>query len=343
MLYYKDLEEILFSKHHLVSEEPDEFVVISGYIGPSPVKRLAELPMKTTVIGGMYPYGIDARLWNSLEESKKNNKNLAILFSKEEIHSKIYIWKKNGKILTALIGSANFSSNGLRNDYRESLAEATRDTYAPLEEYYNYIVGSSSEIPVLNKKQVVVNFPEIRPTLINPEMEVKYTVNLPLYSTSKSGVEYVAKASGLNWGFSNGHISKGDAYIPLPKDIVLNNPTLIKPLDSNFKTPEGTRKRNSDPIELIWDDGFVMPASFEGVQLISGHRYPKQLTSYSKKRPYIDGKAISRKSIIGRYLRKRLGVEVDDLITTEVLEKYGRKTVTLSLIEEGVYYVDFSV
>lgn len=72
MLYYEGLEEVIFSKHELLSEEPDELVVISGFLGPAPVERLNELSdMKITVIGGMYPSGLDARLWSSLEKISK--------------------------------------------------------------------------------------------------------------------------------------------------------------------------------------------------------------------------------------------------------------------------------
>lgn len=344
MLFYRNLEEILFNRHEIVSEQPDELVIISGYIGPSPVERLAELPMKTTVIAGMYPFGIDARLWHSLNNSKSENENLTILFSKEEIHSKIYIWKKNGRILNALIGSANFSSNGLRTDYRESLAEATRDTYAPLQEYYEYIIDGSFEEPQINSAQKIINFSTPQPFLENAE--VKYTYNIPLFSESIQKGQFVPEASGLNWGLSrlNGaHTAEGDAYIRLPKKILEDNQGLIKPFDPTFITPHGRRQRNSDPIELIWDDGFVMPASLEGLQEYGGLNYPKQLASYSSRTPYLDGQRISKKSILGRYLRNRLGVGVDELITMETLENYGRTTITLSLIEEGIYSADFSV
>ena len=162
-----------------------------------------------------------------------------------------------------------------------------------------------------------------------------------------SGVKSIAGSSGLNWGrarlTSNAHVAEGDAYIRLPKEILRDSEELIKPFDEDYLTPEGKRKRQSDPIELIWDDGTVMAASLEGTQSFEGKTYPKQLASYSSKKPIKDGKRISKKSILGRYLRERLKVGVDDEITMDILEKSGRDTITLSLIEEGVYYADFSV
>lgn len=66
ILYYKDLEEIIFAHHEILSEEPDELIIISGYLGPSPIIRLSELNFNVTVIGGMYAGGINTKLWESL-------------------------------------------------------------------------------------------------------------------------------------------------------------------------------------------------------------------------------------------------------------------------------------
>lgn len=52
MLYYTGLEEIIFNKQDLLSEEPDELIVISGFIGPSPIERASKMKnIKVTVIG----------------------------------------------------------------------------------------------------------------------------------------------------------------------------------------------------------------------------------------------------------------------------------------------------
>lgn len=342
MLYYEGIEEILFNKHQFGSEVPDELIIISGYLGPAPVERLSELPMKTTVIGGMYSSGIHAQLWKSIEKSKEDNADLTVYFSKREIHSKIYIWKKEGKILSALVGSANFSSKGLRTDYRETLADATRDTHATLDKYYRYILDNSVEEPEIDTKQRIIDFTIEADERAATLADKKYSYDIPLYSTT-GGKKTVPPASGLNWGLGEGHVAPGDAYIRLPKTILEDNHDLISPYDEDYTTPDGKRARKSDPIELIWDDGTVMEASLEGVQIYNGQEYPKQLASYSTKTPYLDGERISKKSILGRYLRNRLGVDVDVQITLETLQVYGRDTVTLSLIEDGVYSADFSV
>ena len=338
MLYYKDLEEIIFAHHEILSEEPDELIIISGYLGPSPVTRLRELEFNVTVIGGMYTGGINTKSWESLCKIKNENPKLNIMFASEEIHTKAYVWKKNNRVLSALIGSANFSSNGLRSDYREILADASRDTFNALLDYYQFIKENSITQPSV-KEDIEKEDITFDSTNKIKKTNLKYSCSLPLYSLRNNQVH---EKGGLNWGFSSGHVAEGDGYIALPKSIIKDNPNLFKPYDQNYQS-DSARKRNSDPVEIIWDDGYVMPASFEGVNTIDGMTYPKQITSYSAKIPRLDGKRISKKSILGRYLRKRLGVSVNHLITMEDLNNYGRTDITLSLIEEGVYYADFSV
>ena len=339
MLYYKDLEEIIFAHHELLSEDPDELIIISGYLGPSPINRLNELNFDVTVIGGMYTGGINSKLWETLKKINDENPRLKIMFASEEIHAKAYLWKKNNRVLSALIGSANFSSNGLRSDYREILADASRDTFNALIDYYNYIESNSIQNPNL-KENTTREEIEIEPTEeVSEKYDLKYSCDLPLYSLRQHKVQ---EKSGLNWGLAGGNVADGDAYIALTKQIIKDNPNLFKPYDENYQ-PTSAKKRNSDPIELIWDDGVIMPASFEGSHEINGLNYPKQLASYSAKPPKLNGNPISAKSILGRYLRKRLGVPIDYLITMDDLNKYGRNNITLSLIEEGVYYADFSV
>lgn len=336
MLFYENLEDIIFSRHENLSDIPDELIIISGYLGPAPMERLNELNFKVTVIGGMYPTGMKKRLWNSLEKIKKENKDLKLFFSKTEIHSKIYMWRKNEKILGALIGSANFSSNGLRTDYRESLAEVTNDSFNPLINYFKLIKENSTETPYLAQCDDTISLEGYQ----SPDFdELKYSCELPLYSLRS---KQVSEKSGLNWGLADGHVAEGDAYITLTKEIIKNNPHLFHPYDDEYISPT-RRSRNSDPIEIIWDDGFVMAASFEGTQEIDEKRYPKQIASYSAELPVLNGEKISKKSILGRYLRKRLNVSINHKITLKDLKKYGRTSITFSLIEPGIYYADFSI
>lgn len=343
MFYYQDLETILFTFHEVLPEEPDELIILSGYLGPKPVEKLKELPFKVTVIGGMYSRGINIKLYHALENTEKNYSNVSVVFSSEEIHSKIYIWRKSNKILSALIGSANFSSKGLRTEMRETLAQANRGTFIMMNNYVNSIYSTSVKEPrIIEKTKSLLD-------IDNGTQDNEYkiskepTCELPLYNMHK-GKKIVSGKSGLNWGLSSGHTAIGDAYIRLPNKIVQSNPLIFKAYDPQFEYTLSKKRRQSEPIELIWDDGVTMEASFEGVQKDKdGNKYPKQLTSYSLKIPKLsDGERISAKSILGRYLRERLEVSLTEQIQYSDLARYGRDTVTISRIEEGIYYCDFS-
>lgn len=340
MLYYKNLEEVIFKRHNDL-DSPDELIIISGYLGPSPIRKLIDLPFQCKVIGGMYPQGLNIKLFESLEENCKTNKKLQLFFSTIEVHSKIYIWKKDGEIIHALIGSANFSNNGLYNDFRESLAVTPKSAFSELAKYISFIEHQMTAKPILNTQPRSIaknqdfkkNFP----------YSIQYKYDFPLFYINKQKEKDVYGKSGLNWGFSKGNVSLGDAYIPIPTNLLDQNQVLIPPIPMVPIIP-GRKKKNFDPIEIIWDDGTIMEGSLEGSRSINSVLYPKQISSYSSEVPFAEnGDTISVKSILGRYLRKRLKVELAHKIKYKDLKEYGRDTVTLSLIQPGVYYADFSV
>lgn len=342
MIYYTNLEDKIFSNSQYLSDKPDEIIVISGFIGPIPVERLKELNLKTTVVGGMYSMGLDNRLWNALNSIKENNSNLKLYFSNMEIHSKLYIWKKGGKTVAAYIGSANFSKNGLNKDYRESLADLTSEDFDELDKYIEYIMSQVTDNPIIIEDQRIIQDRTPNTPQVFQQPDTVLSAELTLLGSQGE----VPPFSGLNWGLSrhNGsHTSIGDAYVPIHKDVIRQNPGLVKAFNPNYHLESGTRKRNSDPIELIWDDGVVMEALLEGEQELEGSVYPKQIASFSSKKVSIEGKPISNKSILGRYLRNRLKVGIDDVITKDLLDSYGRSTITLSLLSDGIYFADFSV
>jgi hypothetical protein len=102
-----------------------------------------------------------------------------------------------------------------------------------------------------------------------------------------------------------------------------------------------------------WDDGTEMQMLLEGNQTVDGVIYPKQISTYKNK------------AEVGIYLRKRIGEKIgldltipeelsktefranadlykDKLITREMLDKYGRTSITIKLIGDSTYYFDFS-
>lgn len=105
-------------------------------------------------------------------------------------------------------------------------------------------------------------------------------------------------------------------------------PKQAKPISS---VRSGKMQRHNDSIEIIWDDGTVMEGLLEGSQDIGGITYPKQISSSPEK------------SIIGAYIRQRIGVPSSSKISKIDLQRYGRTNISISLQSEGVYLFDFSI
>lgn len=321
MLYHQNLEELIFQRHEIL--DTDELIVLSGYLGPSPIKRLEEIPINSRVIYGMYgSEGIQTNLHKSLVEIQKTVDSLNIFYSKIPVHSKCYAWRKSGKVIHALIGSANFSTNGLTTPYREILAETTRDTFNPLNEYIAHILNNSiSCLEVGNQgvQDVIRQGVECRMSLL---MDERKTHN----------------ASGLNWGYkANGLPAEkrgiNDACIPINISHIRQYPELFPPklTERELIDVRGRKQRSNEAIELIWDDGITMEGLLEGTNNVDGVKYPKQISSFPSK------------SQMGEYLRIRLGVPLGQPVRKHHLDQYGRTDITVSLIADGVYKCDFSV
>ena len=92
----------------------------------------------------------------------------------------------------------------------------------------------------------------------------------------------------------------------------------------------GRPHRHNDSVEVIWDDGTTMECLFEGNQEDNGIVYPKQIASAPSK------------SLLGEYLRFRIGVPSGARVTRRDLNRYGRDYISVSLQAEGIYYFDFS-
>lgn len=146
-------------------------------------------------------------------------------------------------------------------------------------------------------------------------VEVTMMPELLLYSRRENEVQ---RQSGLNWGFSDGHVNVADAYIALPKFFFRNNP--------------GFFPSHGSVINVIWDDGVRMTCLLEGTQQIEGEIYPKQISTYNDK------------SILGTYLRNRIGVLNTHRITRSDLQTYGRENVRVTFDgENNTYHFDFSI
>lgn len=327
-MFSTDLENIVFNRH--ITCDAEELLIITGYIGPDPFSKLKNLPLDCQVIYGMYGAdSIGEKLHYSLSKINSSMTNADLFYSQSAVHAKCYLWKKNGKIIDALIGSANFSRNGLATPDREVLVEADPSIFGQLEIYFNKILKNSISC---NSEFVKVKAKSKLSIVTGLITECKLS-----FLSKKLGGQ-VPVGSGLNWGANSiqvggtSHTCIGDAEIRITKEAIKNFPDLFPPkLGTPSKRAGGKLQRQNDEIELIWDDGVIMKGLLEQNICEGDLIYPKAICSSDSK------------AELGLYLRNRIGVSPRHIITKADLDRYGRSDVTVSLQAEGVYYMDFSV
>ena len=134
--------------------------------------------------------------------------------------------------------------------------------------------------------------------------------NLPyerLRLTTGSGSnERVPFVSGLNWGQRPGR-NQDQAYLPVPSDIQR----------TDFFPPVG------EVFQMVTDDNELWVCA----------------------RRQANGKAIHTikdNSIIGKYFRRRLGLESGDLITLNHLLNYGKTCVEIYKVSKNYFVMDFT-
>ena len=279
------------------------------------------LPFRSTVIYGMYgSEGIKPFLHRSLTELQNKIDSVNIFYSSLPVHSKCYVWRYKGEIVHALVGSANFSVNGLTTPLREILAETTVDTFEPLNAYVQHVLNNSLsclEVTAAERTRLT------RTTQANDICQM---------TLLDPATNQVPLTSGLNWGQNpNNHTRPNDAYIAIRTSHVRDCADLFPPKQSYSLDTRGRPQRHNDSVEIIWDDGVSMEGLFEGSQSVGDLIYPKQISSFPVK------------SELGEYFRSRLGVPSGQPVRRHHLDAYGRTDVAVSLISEGVYKFDFSV
>jgi hypothetical protein len=133
-------------------------------------------------------------------------------------------------------------------------------------------------------------------------------------------MSHIPQKSGANWGGANAHVNPGDSYIPIRQNNLIAAPQLFPTVDSGRIS-----------FDVTWDDGERMKCSFEATQNFNGAVYPKQIAS--------DGD----KSVLGDYLRKRMGIPSGQPISDDDFDRYGRDNIDITKNDDGTFFFDFSV
>jgi hypothetical protein len=325
-MYHSDFRDLALIDP--IRHGADSLKIVSGYathtMASWHIKELATQefhPISITLIVGMCLFdGISKAVhegFNSLvcRNSTLDQSDLTCQYVIEgaPVHSKLYLWEKDGNPFRAFMGSANYTQTAFSAMRRELLDEC--DPNAALE-YFNSIEPNT----------IYCNHAEVEDKiLIAPSHQILDAEETPIVSVRGAGVENLTLSllarggetgthSGLNWGQRDGR-EPNQAYISLP----------AKAARSGFFPLEGNPNGKHNPhFSVLTDDG---------INLIL--RVEQQ-----------NNKAITtplNNSLIGEYFRKRIGAANGAYVTRQDLERYGRSDVTFYKLDDEQYFMDFSV
>jgi hypothetical protein len=308
-LYYKDLINEVLRKPY--DDGRTKLSVITGYASPPFILHLLQSmeKLELTVIIGMAKYD-SINIWdhNEYKRMVEVTKRLTVKYyiGKKPIHSKIYFWNA-GLLLPGLsfVGSANLTRNGFSN-FQETLAKVEVDEVEDLFLNEDVIDCHDENINQYINLTFKRGKNSIDTSMVGNMVRDREYVDLILTSVKDNRV--VPARSGLNWGHRPGR-ERNQAYIPVSKKIHDENPNFFPNRKERFT--------------LLTDDGesFICVMAQDNSKAIE--------SSYDN-------------SIIGRYFRRRLGLDDGDFVTIEDLDTYGRNFVRVYKINEETYFMEFN-
>jgi hypothetical protein len=319
MIYYSNFRnQILLNP---IAAGADQLKIVSGYATHTMASwHLTEIasrfqnPINLTLIVGMCQYdGLSISVHEGFKSlvadcslPNKSRFTCQYVFEGAPVHSKLYLWQKEGAPFCAYMGSANYTQSAFSSARREIMTAC--DPHKAFE-YFDLIERNT----IYCNHAEVEDYITLKPT--HPILTAEETPLLSLQGAGVSNVtvsllsrsDDVGRRSGLNWGQRDGR-EPNQAYIPLPAQIARSG---FFPLE----------KRH---FSVLTDDG-------------------KQLILRIEQS---NDKAVTtplNNSLLGEYFRNRLGVSNGAFIHKHDLARYGRTDVTFYKLDDEQYFMDFSV
>lgn len=309
-------EKILFAP---LRNKAEELYILTAYATPNMlswyIKNLyhkTTVPIKINLIVGMIPFdnmsvsiheGFKQLVSSTLPREVASVK-CSYVTDKPAEHENLFIWCKNGRPVTAFMGSAVFVQSSFVGRHRSELMESCD----PMEAmgYYEAVIPRTVYCNHAEVEEYII----LRPTHPVLDMECNLIDKLDDYDSVR--LSLVTKTgepgsrSGLNWGQRKGR-EPNQAYIPLPSRIARRD---FFPLEKKHFT-------------AITDDRCQLTLRVE-------QQNNKAITT-----PV-------RNSDLGEYFRRRLGLRNGAYVTRADLDRYGRTDVKFVKLDEETFYMDFS-
>ena len=297
----------------------DKLIIISGYVSHNMaswhMKKISEEslpPIKISLIAGMYPVdGVNIELHEGLKglvdfrDENYSSFECKYVYQGTPVHSKVYLWLKDGIPYIAFAGSANYTQNGFGKSQREYIVECD-----PNEAYeFYHLVESDSIICNHNEIEEYIKFyknQKIAEFKQNTSHSSLNKITLSLLTNRGD----VGHGSGINWGIRRNGTKRepNQAYISVPVSVARSG---FFPLgEAHFSAITDDNKQLILRIEQANDKALTTPLN---------------------------------NSLLGEYLRNRIGVANGAFVTKADLERYGRTDVTFYKIDDEQFFMDFSV
>ena len=106
--------------------------------------------LKTKIIYGCKSLANFNESFHEKYKSYSINSNAEVFYKRSYNHSKIYCWHDKGVVREIIAGSANFSNNGLRNDFEEILFEVDAKDYNDVYQYLEDALNDSESCLTYN-------------------------------------------------------------------------------------------------------------------------------------------------------------------------------------------------
>ena len=308
-------EKILISP---ITKNVNKLFILSGYSSGTFVRQhLIDLininpNCEVKLIIGMGAKDTEHLTYLNLLDNFKKNLSIFYYTSRPLNHSKLYVWLKDNTPLIGFSGSANYSQYGFFETKQRN--QMTEDNPQELLEFFNVSLKNSSEITdnkfIIEINDLFVKKGQTQPFQPGRIEWIKENEIVKISFLDKAGI--LPSKSGLNWG----QRVDNKGYQREPNQAYLS-------IKSDAKK-KGFLPEKQFTFTLLTDDGV-----------------PLDCTVQQESR-----KAISTtkdNSILGKYIRKRIGVPEGSKIEVKDLVKYGRTDFILKKIDDETFLFDFSV
>ena len=294
--------------------------IVSGYASATFTRRHLndlnhfETGIEINLIIGMPSARSDHQSFLALKKEYKNRLNVFYIEYPPPVHVKAYAWLGNSS--EGFSGSANYSQPGFLK--KSQVNQLIKTDPHQIKQFYDSLLGRAISLdeyitPKLN------NFSDIpQPSDCVPPGRIEWLIPdkaVRISFLQRDG--QVPSASGLNWGHStasknknkpNQRRNRNDAYLSIKADATKNG--FLPDKGYTFST--------------IADDGYLMDC----VVAQDGNK-SVQTTDDN--------------SILGAYIRSRIGLKSEAFVTVEDLLEYGRTDFTLIKLDEETFKFDMGI